>query len=49
MMNGFVKRPDLPVLYDPFRDIRAGPLGPVRDAAEIMQICRELRDRLICW
>lgn len=49
MMNDFVKRPDPPILYDPFRDIRVGPWGPVRDATEIMQICWELRDRLICW
>lgn len=46
MMDDFVKRPDPPVLYDPFRDIR---IGPVRDAEELLQMCWKLQDHLICW
>lgn len=46
MTERFVKRPDWPILYDPFRDIRTGPLGPVGDA---LNIANGLRDRLICW
>lgn len=46
MTERFVKRPDWPILYDPFRDIRTGPLGPVGD---VLNIANGLRDRLICW
>ena len=49
MMEGFVKRPDDPILYTLFRDIRVGPLGPINDVLDIVQKCNDLRDRLICW
>lgn len=49
-MMGFMRRPDPVILHGPvLRDPGLGPLGPAEELLDIVEECRNLRDRLIVW
>lgn len=48
-MGNIIRRPRLPILYGPVRDIQIGPLGTVGEVLEFAEMVSSVQDRFRVW